>query len=406
MDISINGLTLNVAGERAPPDIGARLMRQKEPDLFVVSLQEVDLALQLGVLLFWDQWTQQITKELIGMGYYRVESIRMQGIVLTVFARRHLIGRIRHVKTDWIGTGYVNFWGNKGAVAIRLTLDQRQIAIVNTHLPHGVEEAQFQARLSSVDKIFENVTFNNFMTLFEHDVMLWFGDLNFRIRDYTRDEVIDKVKDATILECLASDELNRLLTENRILKQFTESKITFPPTYKFNINTTNYDSSAKRRKPAWTDRILRFNKTEEIITQLDYANDGALLVSDHRPVFGDFKLQTNEKVSTRCHVEVNLGDQQLLAMVEIDASEVNAEQDWLAIYPLDFDDYRGWSHFQYIAFAHTNVEREGKRHISCYLPFNDLTGGFVIGYYAARHQNLIALSTPFQLANRVTGVQH
>ena len=78
MDISINGLTLNVAGERAPPDIGARLMRGKEPDLFVVSLQEVDLALQLGVLLFWDQWTQQITKELIGFGYYRVESIRMQ----------------------------------------------------------------------------------------------------------------------------------------------------------------------------------------------------------------------------------------------------------------------------------------------------------------------------------------
>ena len=43
MDISINGLTFNVAGEKAPPDIGARLLRGKKPDIFVVSLQEVDL---------------------------------------------------------------------------------------------------------------------------------------------------------------------------------------------------------------------------------------------------------------------------------------------------------------------------------------------------------------------------
>ena len=30
--------------------------------------------------------------------------------------------------------------------------------------------------------------------------MLWFGDLNFRIRDYTRDEVIDKVKGKKLVQ--------------------------------------------------------------------------------------------------------------------------------------------------------------------------------------------------------------
>ena len=68
-------------------------------------------------------------------------------------------------------------------------------------------------------------------------------------------------------------------------------KITFPPTYKFNLNSRDYDSSVKRRKPAWTDRILRFNRNREVITQTDYSNDQQLLVSDHRPVFGDFQLK-------------------------------------------------------------------------------------------------------------------
>ena len=34
--------------------------------------------------------------------------------MLTIFAKREFIGQIHNVKTDWIGTGYVNFWGNKG----------------------------------------------------------------------------------------------------------------------------------------------------------------------------------------------------------------------------------------------------------------------------------------------------
>ena len=41
----------------------------------------------------------------------------MQGMVLSVFAKRKLLNQIRHVKSDWIGTGYANFWGNKGTVS-------------------------------------------------------------------------------------------------------------------------------------------------------------------------------------------------------------------------------------------------------------------------------------------------
>ena len=62
-------------------------------------------------------WFHEIFEDLIEHNYYRVESIRMQGMVLSVFAKRKLLNQIRHVKSDWIGTGYANFWGNKGIVS-------------------------------------------------------------------------------------------------------------------------------------------------------------------------------------------------------------------------------------------------------------------------------------------------
>jgi hypothetical protein len=37
---------------------------------------------------------------------------------------------------------------------------------------------------------------------------------------------------------------------------FREAEIDFKPTYKFDIGTNAYDTSEKRRAPAWTDRVL------------------------------------------------------------------------------------------------------------------------------------------------------
>ena len=44
--------------------------------------------------------------------------------------------------------------------------------------------------------------------------------------------------------------------EKKIFKGFKEGRIEFAPTYKYDPNTTQYDSSEKKRVPSWTDRIL------------------------------------------------------------------------------------------------------------------------------------------------------
>ena len=44
------------------------------------------------------------------------------------------------------------------------------------------------------------------------------------------------------------DQLNRIIKrKEHTFNNFKEMTISFPPTYKFDLNTNNYDTSAKRR---------------------------------------------------------------------------------------------------------------------------------------------------------------
>jgi phosphatidylinositol-bisphosphatase len=52
------------------------------------------------------------------------------------------------------------------------------------------------------------------------------------------------------------DELSEAKKEADILKNFKEGSLTFDPTYKYALNSNEYESITKIRTPAWCDRIL------------------------------------------------------------------------------------------------------------------------------------------------------
>lgn len=85
------------------------------------------------------------------------------------------------------------------------------------------------------------------------------------------------------------------MQEGRAFMGFEEGSPTFPPTFKYDKGADSYDTSAKQRVPAWTDRVLwRCNTAapdgEPLLHLMRYKSVPALRCSDHRPVYADFEL--------------------------------------------------------------------------------------------------------------------
>ncbi|KAJ2738726.1 hypothetical protein H4R23_000951 [Coemansia sp. Cherry 401B] len=78
------------------------------------------------------------------------------------------------------------------------------------------------------------------------------------------------------------------------LRAFHEMPIRFRPTYKYDVGTERYDTSEKRRTPAWCDRVLFRGQTPDhdaqgCIAPLDYQRLECMQ-SDHRPIVAALRV--------------------------------------------------------------------------------------------------------------------
>jgi hypothetical protein len=65
-----------------------------------------------------------------------------------------------------------------------------------------------------------------------------------------------------------------------------------PATHQFNKGRDNYDTSPKRRAPAWTDRVL-FKPCNGAVECTHYDSVPSCRHSDHRPVLARFRVPLN-----------------------------------------------------------------------------------------------------------------
>ena len=114
--------------------------------------------------------------------------------------------------------------------------------------------------------------------------------MNYRI-DMRRDAIITDINSGNFTRLLASDQLLKEMKNNRgfRLRTFAEGPLTFAPTYKYDRRSNEYDSSEKRRAPAWCDRILWRSREPDRVQQLHYRRYEAN-VSDHRPISAGFRM--------------------------------------------------------------------------------------------------------------------
>jgi endonuclease/exonuclease/phosphatase family metal-dependent hydrolase len=124
--------------------------------------------------------------------------------------------------------------------------------------------------------------------ILDHEICILNGDLNYRI-DISRDSAIHKVKNNDLAALLERDQLlmERRKNPGFRLRVFNEANITFAPTYKYDVGTDVYDTSEKKRVPAWCDRVLYRGRRK--IEQTQYRR-WEVKASDHRPVTAAFNV--------------------------------------------------------------------------------------------------------------------
>uniref|UniRef100_A0A0E0L9H5 Inositol polyphosphate-related phosphatase domain-containing protein n=1 Tax=Oryza punctata TaxID=4537 RepID=A0A0E0L9H5_ORYPU len=215
-----------------------------------------------------------------GMSYCLIASKQMVGLFLSVWVKKELVEHVGHLRVDCVGRGIMGWLGNKGCIAMSMTLHHTSLCFVCSHLASGEKEGDELRRNADVAEILKSAHFPRTCRpapasarrvperILDHDRMIWFGDLNYRL-------MIER-------------------EAGRVFRGWNEGKICFAPTYKYTHNSDAYagetaKSKKKRRTPAWCDRILWQG---DGIEQLQYLR-GESRFSDHRPVCGVFAVEVD-----------------------------------------------------------------------------------------------------------------
>lgn len=299
------------------------------PDLYAVGFQEIDLSKE--AFLFNDtpreaEWEKVVFDGVHPKAKYRtVALVRLVGIQLIVLVNVKHYQYVKNIAVDTVGTGLLGKMGNKGGVAIRLELHNTSLCFVNSHLAAHVEE--YERRNQDYKDINARINFKRFPpAIKDHDQVFWLGDLNYRITELTTSHVKTLLIRNEMLTLLKADQLNQQKERGNVLLDYTEGDITFPPTYKYDLNSDTFDTSEKARPPAWTDRILWRGRG---IYQQIYRSHMDLRISDHKPVSAVFKSEISvidqakyRKVHEELLKRMDKLENEFLPQVTIDQTEV------------------------------------------------------------------------------------
>ncbi|CAG5873649.1 unnamed protein product [Menidia menidia] len=473
-------VTWNVATAEPPEDVTSLLLPdvQTPSDLYVIGLQEVSATPVkfISDLIAEDSWSHLFMDTLAPQGFVKVTSVRMQGLLLMIFAKQMHLPYIRNIQTTYTRTGIFGYWGNKGGVSVRLSFYGHMLCFLNCHLAAHMNNAL--QRVDEFEYILETQDFDIFDTphVLDHKVVFAFGDLNFRIADHGLHFLRSSINSGRLNLLWSKDQLIMMKKNEPFLQEFEEGPLNFKPTYKFDRKSDTYDTrkstvalpltmyrprplqrcstnllflltsltwgllcfwfgawyreidppSGKKRKPAWTDRILWRIKPKDLpseddeedekastsadsgldeypilVTQNKYTSDMSYGVSDHKPVIANFTLELRKFFDTPLvHVSsvgVWSADENALLTYSVQEDFLSSTWDWIGLYKAGF---KSASDYETFVWVRENELPEVNEVIQRSVDKDEiplLGGEYVLGYYSTNMQSIIGLSPNFQI---------
>ncbi|NXX41047.1 PI5PA phosphatase, partial [Tricholaema leucomelas] len=423
----ITVVTWNVGTAMPPNDVTSLLHlntgETSDADMIAIGLQEVNSKInkRLKDALFTDQWSELFMDVLSPFHFVLVSTVRMQGVILLVFAKYYHLPFLQDIQTDCTRTGLGGYWGNKGGVSVRLSVFGHMVCFLNCHLPAHLEKAE--QRKEDFATILHMQQFEGRVAngILDHDLVFWFGDLNFRIESLDIRFVKYAIDSNILSQLWEKDQLNIAKSTWPVLSGFQEGPLNFPPTFKFDVGTNKYDSSAKKRKPAWTDRILwkikggsggaggrRPSRSVLSVSQLCYCSHMEYTISDHKPVAAVFAVQFASKAD-KPPVEIYVADEwsrpeQAVVRYKMTAGFHRSSWDWIGLYRVGFRHPK-----DYVSYVWARSD-DGERCPRCPLAVSGLQvmfseealpkgkGEYILGYYSNTSSSIAGMTEPFQIS--------
>ncbi|XP_034398111.1 phosphatidylinositol 4,5-bisphosphate 5-phosphatase A [Cyclopterus lumpus] len=432
-DFRLHVITWNVGSATPPDDITSLLglnVGDGNTDMYIIGLQEVNSMInkRLKDVLFTDQWSEVCMERLSPFGYVLVASQRMQGLLLLVFAKYFHLPFLRGVQTETTRTGLGGYWGNKGGVSARMSAFGHTICFLNCHLPAHMENSG--QRMEDFESILQQQQFEGQTAtgVLDHDVVFWFGDLNFRIDDLDMQVVKSAIDNNKFPMLWEKDQLNMVKDSETVLEGFQEGPLKFPPTYKFDVGTDTYDTSGKKRKPAWTDRILwRLRATAAAalsagkrgsmsgltsgtkVAQHYYRSHMEYTVSDHKPVSSIFTLQFPYKLDVPL-VTITVEDEwnsiaDAIAKYRLLPNYPRSSWDWIGLYKVGFKHHKDYVGYVWAKQEEADFTRQDHQVTFTEEELPKGSGDFILGYYSNNMSTIVGVTEPFQIQLPTSGLE-
>uniref|UniRef100_A0A1A8P4M1 Phosphatidylinositol 4,5-bisphosphate 5-phosphatase A n=1 Tax=Nothobranchius rachovii TaxID=451742 RepID=A0A1A8P4M1_9TELE len=424
-DFRVHIITWNVGSATPPDDITSLLglnVGDGNTDMYIIGLQEVNSMInkRLKDVLFTDQWSDVCMERLSPFGYVLVTSQRMQGLLLLIFAKYFHLPFLRGVQTETTRTGLGGYWGNKGGISARMSVFGHSVCFLNCHLPAHMENSD--QRMEDFESILQQQQFEGqaAVGVLDHDLVFWFGDLNFRIEDLDMQVVKSAIDNNKLSILWEKDQLNLAKDSETVLEGFQEGPLKFPPTYKFDVGTDTYDTSGKKRKPAWTDRILwrqratapaapSVGKRGSIsgltsgikVMQHSYRSHMEYIVSDHKPVSSIFTLQFPYRVDVPL-VTIIVEDEwnsieDAKAAFKLAPNYSRSSWDWIGLYKVGFKHHKDYVGYVWAKQEESDFYRQEHQVIFTEEELPKSSGDFILGYYSNNMSSIVGVTEPFQI---------